>query len=174
MSSSREPSTVTLGEGDDGYDALRHDYLQGIFEDIFFTYRLKRDRDLMDEDASKPTVFVGDIEALKTFVREGGDIDKYKLREMIADLIGAKPPKNTGGSKDVVNINYYMDVERHLFVEMTHPHRPAPPHNPYGHNRTATHVTGSLWSGLWWKSRLGNTTQISLSFFTSLIVLEHL
>ena len=69
MSSADEPEDVILREGDE-YDALRHDYLQGLYEKIVFT---------------------GDLDALAAFIREGGDIEQIDFREIIPDLIEANP-----------------------------------------------------------------------------------
>ena len=89
MSSADEPEDVILREGDE-YDALRHDYLQGLYEKIVFT---------------------GDLDALAAFIREGGDIEQIDFREIIPDLIEANPKKNPGGAQDADNIAFYIAVE---------------------------------------------------------------
>jgi hypothetical protein len=89
VSSSDEPEGVILREGDE-YDALRHDYLQGLYEKIVFT---------------------GDLDALAAFIREGGDIERIDFREIIPDLIEADPKKNPGGAQDADNIAFYIAVE---------------------------------------------------------------
>jgi hypothetical protein len=58
--------------------------------------------------------FTGDISLLKEFVSRGGDIDQYRLRETIADLIGTKDEPNRGGAKDAINLAFYMAVESRL------------------------------------------------------------
>jgi hypothetical protein len=54
--------------------------------------------------------FTGDVEVLKAFIKRGGDIDQYNLRDIIADLIGGKPGPNPGGAKTAINIAFYMAV----------------------------------------------------------------
>ena len=88
MNSSDEPKTITLREGDAGYDALRQDYLQGILEEFVLT---------------------GDHEKLRLFLSEGGDIDGGKtdqqwIRELIAENYAKAIPGNKGGPKDTDNI----------------------------------------------------------------------
>lgn len=90
MSSSEEPQTEILREGDE-YDALRHDYLQGLRERFILT---------------------GDVKWLATFISEGGDLGKYGLLdEVAARLDGTKEMKKTrGGPKDERNLTLYLDV----------------------------------------------------------------
>ncbi len=55
----------------------------------------------------------GDVELLKEFIIQGGDIHKFDsdLAKTVAGLIGAKSEPNPGGGKDAEMINFYLDVE---------------------------------------------------------------
>ena len=90
MSFFKEPQPLTPSEEAERDEIQREDYLHGLYENFFFT---------------------GDLKELAAFVREGGDIDEYNLRENLAELIGSVKIKNPGGSKDEVNIAFYMAVE---------------------------------------------------------------
>jgi hypothetical protein len=86
----RKPRPLTPAEEVERDEALRYDYLQGLFESFVLT---------------------GDKIKLAEFIREGGDLDKFDLREMVADLVIAEPEKNPGGARDATNILFYLDVE---------------------------------------------------------------
>jgi hypothetical protein len=95
---SKEPKTITIKEGDDQYEALRHDYLGGLIQEFVLT---------------------GDHEKLKLFVSEGGDIDSGTtdnqwIRELLAENYFKEIPGKKGGPRDTENIKFYMDVERYL------------------------------------------------------------
>jgi hypothetical protein len=105
MSSSGEAASVTLKVGDEGYDALRHDYLEGLWERIVLT---------------------GDGHKLASLVREGGDLGKYErldsdyrlLDEIAVRLDGTDVKRsNRGGPKDVRNLTLYLDVCNRLTSE---------------------------------------------------------
>ena len=98
MSSSDGPGDVILREGDNQYEALRHDYLQGLWENFCFT---------------------GNARMLATFVSEGGDQEKYGLlNEVAARLDGTKKMgSNRGGPKDVPNLTLYLDVCNQMVSE---------------------------------------------------------
>lgn len=98
MSSSKDPETKIVREGDDGYEALRHGYIQGLWEKFYLT---------------------GDVNKLATFIREGGDPDRYGLLEEIAGrLDGTKTMRsNRGGPKDERNLTLYLEVCSRIISE---------------------------------------------------------
>jgi hypothetical protein len=88
--SSDDEQKSNLSEQD---EQLYEQWLDGIVEEYFFTR---------------------DIFLLKAFLSGGGDIDQYGLRHEIADLLGTQPQPNPGGSKDAINIGFYIAVEGRL------------------------------------------------------------
>ena len=47
---------------------------------------------------------------LAVFVRNSGDIDDQRTRDIIADLLDTAPHKNPGGAKHRENIDFYLAV----------------------------------------------------------------
>ena len=85
----KEPRPLTPEEEIERDKTLYFDYLDGLWQEFFFT---------------------GDLEKLAEFVKKGGDIDEFGLREAIAEMIMAEPVKNPGGAIDHINIAFYMAV----------------------------------------------------------------
>jgi len=63
--------------------------------------------------------YTGDANALASFIRAGGDLDHYELRNEIAERVaGTKEMKsNRGGPKDERNLTLYLDVCNHMMSE---------------------------------------------------------
>jgi len=90
MSFFKEPRPPTAKENAQQHELLSEQRLDHLLEEFFFT---------------------GDIDLLKEYVRRDGDIDLHGLRDVIADLIGAESKPNKGGSKDALNLGFFLAVE---------------------------------------------------------------
>ena len=117
MSSFKEPQPLTPDE-----EAL---YLQGLWRQFYFTGDLEilatilsvgPEREVwrqggQPQELWKEFVRTGDRLKLAEFIIAGGEIDKYERRQTISEVVAAKPLKNPGGSKDAINIRFYIEVE---------------------------------------------------------------
>jgi len=120
VSSFKEPQPLTPDE-----EALRRDYLQGLWEQFYITGDLEKlaailsagpEREVWDQEGRpqilwKDFVRTGNRLQLAEFIIAGGEIDKYERRKTIAEVVAAKPDTNPGGSKDAINIAFYIEVE---------------------------------------------------------------
>jgi hypothetical protein len=93
VSTPKKPQDVVTSEGDDQEKELCDQRFEHLMEQFYLS---------------------GDVEVLKDFIKRGGDIDQYDLREVIIELIDARAEPNPGGAKDAINIAFYMAVERRM------------------------------------------------------------
>ena len=91
MSSSDEPCALTPEEKE--AEAKFEQRFDHLMEEFFFS---------------------GDIRVLQEFIKRGGDIDQYDLRDIITDLMDATFEPNPGGAIDAINIGFYMAVEARM------------------------------------------------------------
>jgi hypothetical protein len=125
VSSFKEPQPLTPDE-----EALRRDYLQGLWEQFYITGDLEKlaailsagpEREVWDQEGRpqilwKDFVRTGNRLQLAEFIIAGGEIDKYERRKTIAEVVAAKPHINPGGSKDAINLTFYVEVELRMLA----------------------------------------------------------
>jgi hypothetical protein len=93
-----KPTIETIEAGTPEWDSLRESYLWAALESYFIT---------------------GDYTELRRYVREGGDLDvaisdTYKLRELVAEMMGPGSPKHPTGRKDSEMIAFYLKVRERI------------------------------------------------------------
>jgi hypothetical protein len=121
----RELSPLTPDEEAERREALYYNILQGLWTDFHLTGDLDILATIMSvgperevwgqsgqaQELWKEFVRTGDRLKLADFIIAGGEIDKYERRKTIAEVVAAKPDTNPGGSKDAINIAFYIEVE---------------------------------------------------------------
>jgi hypothetical protein len=91
-----DPKIEAIKEGTPEWHYFRQNYLDSLIEDFTLT---------------------GDQAKMRTYIEEGGDLDKEWIIKILADSFGRAIPGKKGGPRDVRNIRFYLEVEQYLLSE---------------------------------------------------------